>query len=123
MDKDRMELICPHCGPQILPAEDFDHMIVVDREHALTSYRCPSCSEPLTTFMNIPPSLAPYVDERLSSLSDIYPKANFERFCSDKNLRQEDEYIKRFKEELEGVFGVDDMLSKADSSKRDERDK
>lgn len=122
MDREELELTCPHCGTQRLALDSFDHVIVVDRSRALASYRCPVCSGPLTTLVTISDSLAPYLDERLSLLAARYPKANFERFCSDKSLRHEDAYLDRFREELEAVFGVDDVISQSDNPNRKKSD-
>lgn len=111
MKKEMIEMFCPQCGMMELEQDSFDHLIVMERGRALFTYSCPNCDGKLSSLQDIPDEFEGYVDARLSELARRYPNSNFERFCSDESLRNEEEYLEQFRAELAQTFGVDDALS------------
>ncbi|MDO5044557.1 MAG: hypothetical protein Q4E22_04595 [Coriobacteriia bacterium] len=116
MNESDLEIFCPTCGMKHFDMQDFDHAIVVSRDFSILSFTCPSCSGTLTSFTKLSGEAQAYINDELSVLAKVYPGSNLERFSSDKDLRNEDERIKRFSDQLDKVFGVDDLITKIHQS-------
>lgn len=109
---------CPHCGRISVPIDSFECMLLLDRNHGLAQYFCPQCGQPISAYIKLSKSVHDYVDIRLTHLSNKYPASNFDRFCFNKDLRNEEGYMKQFELELDKLDSVDEVLKKIELARK-----
>lgn len=109
---------CPHCGRIPVSIDSFEYLLLLDRNHGLAQYFCPQCGQPISAYIKLSKSIHDYVDIRLTHLSEKYPSSNFDRFCFNEDLRNEQNHLQQFQEELDKLDSVDEVLEKIELARK-----
>lgn len=119
-----IEVICPTCGPARVRFEDYDSMIVLERNLALVTFLCPDCGTHLTFMSTLPASVQPRAAAALAQAGADDGRATWplllatvirERPLCGCVRAAHEEALSRARAELEQTATVDDAIARIDA--------